>query len=307
MTRRTVFASICAVFLVAALVLAACGGALDESGGEGAPADKGITSMDEVEGLAPMASGESYGQSAGADGSTGLAPSDFSFDRKIIQNSSLELQVEDVAESYQDVARIALEAGGFVLDSSASPTQDRPHADLTIRVPTTQYSSVLDLLRGLAIRVENETSTAQDVTEQYTDLEARLRSAQAVEIRYLDLLDRAQTIDDILKIQDRLSPIRLEIEQIQGQMNVMDTLSDMATISVSLSTEPPALVSSDSHPDPLKAAGDGWEASLLFLRAVGAGVFAAATFLWWLAPILVIVGIGFLVRYRMVRKSGGTS
>jgi hypothetical protein len=142
------------------------------------------------------------------------------------------------------------------------------------------------------------------VTQEYTDLQARLRSAQALEATYLGLLDRAETIDDILKIQSYLTPVRLEIEQIQGQMNVVDNLSSLATISVSLSTEPPAPpASSDSHPDPLAAAGNGWEASLLFLSAVGAGLFAAATFLWWLAPILVVVGIGFLVRFRMVRKS----
>ena len=303
MNRKATIAALCAAALGIAVALSACGGSRSASDGVLSPAME-LESGQKAAGGAPLAAADAAGASAG-ENAPGLAPSDTNtFDRKIIQDTSLDLQVEDVSKAYDDVERIALTAGGFVLDSSVAANQDRPQANLTIRVPTVQYQKVVDDLRGLAVKVENETSKAQDVTQEYTDLQARLRSAQALEATYLGLLDRAETIDDILKIQSYLTPVRLEIEQIQGQMNVVDNLSSLATISVSLSTEPPAPpASSDSHPDPLAAAGNGWEASLLFLSAVGAGLFAAATFLWWLAPILVVVGIGFLVRYRMVRKS----
>ena len=303
MNRKATIAALCAAALGIAVALAACGGSDSASDGALSPAME-LESGQKTAGGAPLAAAAAAGVSAG-ENAPGLAPSDTNtFDRKIIQDTSLDLQVEDVSKAYDDVERIALTAGGFVLDSSVAANQDQPQANLTIRVPTIQYQKVVDDLRGLAVKVENETSKAQDVTQEYTDLQARLRSAQALEATYLGLLDRAETIDDILKIQSYLTPVRLEIEQIQGQMNVVDNLSSLATISVSLSTEPPAPpASSDSHPDPLAAAGNGWEASLLFLSAVGAGLFAAATFLWWLAPILVVVGIGFLVRFRMVRKS----
>jgi hypothetical protein len=306
MTSRTVIVSLCTIAIGIAVALSACGGSGSSSDSLRSPA-VGSESEQKTAGVAPFAAADASGTLAEGN-APGLAPSDVAaFDRKIIQDTSLDLQVEDVSKSYDDVQRIALVAGGFVLDSSAAANQDRPQANLTIRVPTSQYQTVVDQLRGLALKVENETSKAQDVTDQYTDLQARLRSAQAVEARYLDLLNRAETIDDILKVQDRLSPVRLEIEQIQGQMNVLDNLSSLATISVTLHTQPATPVpSSDSHPDPLKAAGNGWESSLLFLRAVGAGLFAAAAFLWWVVPIWVIVGVGFLVRYRMVRRSRGT-
>jgi hypothetical protein len=302
MNRKATIAALCAAALGIAVALAACGGS--DSASDGVPAME-LESGQKTAGEAPLAAADAVGSGVAEGNAPGLAPSDTNtFDRKIIQDTSLDLQVEDVSKAYDDVERIALTAGGFVLDSSVAANQDRPQANLTIRVPTVQYQKVVDDLRGLAVKVENETSKAQDVTQEYTDLQARLRSAQALEATYLGLLDRAETIDDILKIQSYLTPVRLEIEQIQGQMNVVDNLSSLATISVSLSTEPPAPpASSDSHPDPLAAAGNGWEASLLFLSAVGAGLFAAATFLWWLAPILVVVGIGFLVRFRMVRKS----
>ena len=307
MTRRTAIAAICAVSLGIVIALVACGGSQsspqNNSDQSLARTDKSAATGQGVEGLAPMApSGETGDQ---AVTSTGLSPSDQSLDRKIIQNTSLDLQVEDVSGAYQKVATIADAAGGYVLDSSSSANQDQPQANLTIRVPASQLDAVLKELRGLAVKVENESSKAQDVTEQYTDLQARLHSAQAVEARYLDLLDRAQTIDDVLKVQDRLAPARLEVEQIQGQINVMDKLSSMATISVSLSTQPAPVSSSSSHPDPLAAAGAGWESSLTFLRAVGVGVLAVGVFLWWWLPIAIVAGIGFLI-YRKVSNSRAT-
>ncbi len=307
MNRKATIAAACAAGLAIAVALAACGGSGNSAESLRAPAIGG-EAQQKTMGEVPLAAADAAGSGVTEGNAPGLVPSEANtFDRKIIQDTSLDLQVQDVSKAYDDVERIALTAGGFVLDSSVAANQDQPQANLTIRVPTVQYQKVVDELRGLAVKVENQTSKAQDVTQQYTDLQARLRSAQALEATYLGLLDRAETIDDILKIQSYLTPVRTEIEQIQGQVNVMDNLSSLATISVSLHTEPATPVpSSDSHPDPLKAGGAGWESSLVFLRAAGAGLFAAAAFLWWLAPILVIVGIGFLVRYRM-RKSGSTS
>jgi hypothetical protein len=307
MNRKAIVAATCAAGLAIAVALSACGGSGNSAESLRAPAIGG-EAQQKTMGEVPLAAADAAGSGVAEGNAPGLVPSESAtFDRKIIQDTSLDLQVEDVSKAYDDVERIALTAGGFVLDSSVAANQDQPQANLTIRVPTIQYQKVVDDLRGLAVKVENQTSKAQDVTQDYTDLQARLRSAQALEATYLGLLDRAETIDDILKIQSYLTPVRTEIEQIQGQMNVMDNLSSLATISVSLHTEPATPVpSSDSHPDPLKAGGAGWESSLVFLRAAGAGLFAAAAFLWWLAPILVIVGIGFLVRYWM-RKSGSTS
>lgn len=312
MKRKTLITGLCAAAL--GIALAACGGAeqASRSSSSGGNADiaavPGIASDNSqtTAGLEPMAQPDASGSGAAETTSTDLAPSDQAlFDRKIIQNTSMDLQVEDVSKAYDDVERIAITAGGFLLDSSVSSNQDKPSATMTIRVPTDQYQGVVDHLRALAIKVENETSKADDVTDQYTDLQARLRSAQALEATYLGLLDKAQTIDDILKIQNYLTPVRTEIEQIQGQINVWDKLSSLATITVSLHSDTATPVPPNNvHPNPLKAGSAGWESSLLFLRAVGAGIFAVATFLWWLVPILLIVGAGFFLRYRTSHRPG---
>ncbi len=281
MIRKAGLGAVAALFLSIALVLAACGSG-EEANPEAAQPEIGK----------PQAAQE---DNAAAPGS-GLAQA--SLDRKIIQSASLELQVADVAQTYAEVTTIAQTAGGFVLESNSASSDDRPAASLTIRVPVSQYGDVMGQLRGLATKVEKESSKAQDVTEEYTDLQARLRSYQALETRYIELLDQAQNIDEVLKVQDRLTQVRTEIETLQGRANAIDTLSELVTISVHLQAEPPAEEGGD-EPDPLGAASKAWEASLTTLRALATGIVWFVVYLWWFLPL---VAVGGIVSYIIVRR-----
>jgi hypothetical protein len=286
--RRAAFSVAFAFFFAAVIALAACAGN-EESGVSGS----------NVEGNQPQADQEAYGGvAASSQGQSEL-------DRKIIQTASLDLQVEDVADAFREVGRIASTAGGFVMESSTSYTDERPQADITIRTPASQYESVLEALRGLAVKVEKENSKAQDVTEEYVDLQAQLRNDQAVESRYIELLDRAQNIDEVLTVQDRLDQVRLEIERVQGRINAINTLSELVTISIHLRAEPAAEPKSEAKVDPLGAAGKSWEASLVFLRAVSAGFLVVVVFLWWLVPVAVVAGIG--LGYWLLRRPRSAS
>ncbi len=310
MDRKLIIAGICPTVVGLALTLIACGGAGNASRSSTDVAPIAAPGIDEnQQKLLPSTDESASGSGAAVSDQTNLAPSDQDlFSRKIIQNTSIDLKVKDVTNAYNEVERIAIVAGGYLADSSVSSTDSKPSATLTIRVPTDQYQKVMDSIRALAIKVESETSRADDITDQYTDLQARLRSAQALEATYLGLLDKAQTIDDILKIQNYLAPIRTEIEQIQGQLQAWDKLSSLATIAVSLHTDNAEPVPANNvHPNPLKAAGAGWDSSLLVLRSIGAGILATVTFVWWIVPIVIIAGIGFAVRYRARRKPGGTT
>ena len=281
--RRAALSVAIAFSLAAVVALAACGGA--EESAKTNP--QSVVDQSQAE-------QEAYGGVA--------APSQdqSNLDRKIIQTASLDLQVEDVADAFRKVGQIASAAGGFVLESSTSYTDERPQADITIRVPAEQYESVMEELRGLAVKVEKENSKAQDVTEEYIDLQAQLRNDQAIESRYIELLDRAQNITEVLTVQDRLDQVRLEIERVQGRINAINTLVDLGTISVHLEAPPVAEPKSEVKVDPLGAAGKSWEASLVFLRAVSAGFLVVVVFLWWLVPVAVVAGVG--LGYWLLRR-----
>ena len=275
-----------AVILVGGLLLLAAG--CSDAGGGGSAADSGgESSAPPAE--APGDSGDALRDAGGAivSGGNDGAPAPESdpalqglLDRKIVQTTSVDLDVEEVGRNFQDIVRIADAAGGFVASSTFSNVDDEQVADVTIRVPGDQYQRVLAEIRGMG-EVAQESSDANDVTEEYTDLQARLRTLQATEQRYIELLAQAQNINDILVVQDRLDSVRGQIEQVQGRINVLDHLTELATITVHL--RPLAVaVDGGGTVGPLEAAQNAWEASLDSLRAVATVVLAVAAYSWWL-------------------------
>ena len=268
-------------------------------------ASRGTRSV--AQGAAPGGS-EAYttgGSAAGAPPGTGsVAPIDGALpqtdpalqgllDRKIVQSTSVDMGVKEVGREFQEIIRIATTAGGFVATSSFSKVDDQTVADLTVRVPNAGYQDVLAQIRGKG-DVTNETSDANDVTEEYTDLSARLRTLQATEQRYLELLAVAKDVNDILTVQDRLDSVRGQIEQVQGRINLLDHLTDLATITVHLRPLGAAAIAPTPNGNihPLNAASNAWERSLDALRGIAAGALVVVVFSWWLVPPLAALGFG---------------
>ncbi len=305
-----------AVLLVLA---AACGGALDngeESGDSGgaasAPAfnsldiagDEPAVARSEAQADGEYAYSDSYDSEAEAPRGEGpgSAPQlQGLLDRKIIQSTSVDIEVADVGRDFQEIIRIAQTAGGFVDGSTFSNVEDQQSADITIRVPSDRYQDVLAQLRTMGT-VTQESSDSNDVTEEFTDLEARIRTLEATEQRYLELLSQAKTIDEILTVQDRLDGVRGQIEQVQGRINLLEHLTDLGTITVHLrmpseGTEDPA---DEGGIHPLEVAADAWQLSLDTLTGIAAGALAVAAFSWWLIPPLAVVG--FTSRWWVKRR-----
>ena len=228
-------------------------------------------------------------------------------DRKIVRTATLELEVEDVGASVQEVEAVAVAASGFVSESNvfvdALPEGDgggdgasrrTQTASVTIRVPAESYSSVMGKLRGIAKEVRSERSEAAEVTEEYTDLEARLRNLEATEASYLELLAKAGEIADILAVQDRLNGVRLEIEQVQGRINLLDSMTDLATITAQLSVAAPGDEPGGGRGWAEKAWDAAWDGSEAVLVALGTAAIVGGVALVW----LIIPGIVGLLVWR---------
>lgn len=157
---------------------------------------------------------------------------------RIIKNASLTLEVKSSRESATMVANIAKLNDGFVESSNVVENQDGTvSAYVTIRVPENKFDDTISSLTGLALRVTTQTVNGQDVTEQYTDLEARLKSAKAVEEQYLEILKKATKIEDILSVTERLNQIRYEIDSVAGQIKYLGNQTTYSTISVNLTEQ----------------------------------------------------------------------
>ncbi len=266
--------------IAGALLVAACGDGLSDgsSGGEFNQDEQGARAADGT------------AQSAVGGGGEAL-PQRQVQDRKIVRNATLELQVENVLAAVQQIDDAATAAGGFVSssnvfvdsqDDGGDEVQRTQTAAVTIRVPADAYSTVMSKLRGIAKETVSESSDASEVTEEYTDLQARLRNVEATEQRYLELLGKAASIDEILTVQDRLNQVRLEIEQVTGRINVLNNLTDFATITVQLSL-PPAIAQADNQSWAGEAWEASWETSKDAMVALGTVAIVGGVFLAWLA------------------------
>jgi hypothetical protein len=302
-SRLLVVAAISALLVLAM----ACGSDLSgDSGGASTEADVIPASLDRddgsLEGISEEGRGSVIADFAYDDNALGEAspPADLQLggllDRKIIQSTSIDLEIEGengVSRSFQDIIRIAETTGGFVANSSFSNIDDRQFGDVTIRVPGDQYQSVLADIRGMGV-VTQEGSDANDVSEEYTDLQARLRTLDATEQRYLELLAQAGTINEILVVQDRLDVVRGQIEQVVGRVNLLDNLTDLATITAHLSPAALAVGAAGEGGSltPAEAFENAWEASLTVLSGIAIAAVVVVAFSWWLVPVVALLAIG---------------
>jgi hypothetical protein len=210
-----------------------------------------------------------------------------SADRKIVQTATISLQVREVGGSFEEVSRIATTAGGFIASSKFALQGEDQIASMTIRVPAANYQEVLNDIRGLGVKVDTEGSNASDVTEEYSDLEARLRNLEATEARLLELMGRATNVNEILQVQDRLNGVRGEIERVLGRISLLDRLTELATITVHLR---PVVVSNGGGNGGFNFGAEvskAWDESLEFLGDVAAAVIAVVVFVWWV-PLVAL-------------------
>ena len=165
--------------------------------------------------------------------------------RKIISNASIAVEVEVVQTAITEVRTIAESLGGFVEHLSSSGSPEHQRATMTIRVPQDQFLSALERIETLG-EVQSQSVGSEDVSEQFIDLEARLKSSLREEQSLLSLLEKTEGVGEILAIERELSRIRSEIERLQGQLNFLERRVDLATIGVTLippreeSVEPPS-------------------------------------------------------------------
>lgn len=157
--------------------------------------------------------------------------------RHVIRNGSIELTVSDTRKIVSEIHSVAEEAGGIISSSNIYEMREgRYGANLTLRVPENSFSRVMNELETLG-KARNIQTGSDDVTMQYIDLESRLNNQKAQEERLIEILEMAETVEDVLEIERELYRVRGEIESMTAQLNRLDDLVSLATIHVNLLEE----------------------------------------------------------------------
>lgn len=161
-------------------------------------------------------------------------------ERKLMQDGSLFLVVKRVEDAVETLTGIAQNMGGRVDDVQYSDMNgyDKKRAVITLRVPAVNFDMTLVQSKRIAMKVESENISTRDVTEQFIDMQARLKNLKAEEEQYQEIMKKAVKVPDILEVSQYLFNTRQQIEQLQGQMNYLSRQVDMSIITISLSSEP---------------------------------------------------------------------
>jgi len=223
-------------------------------------------------------------------------------ERKIIRNADLQLEASAPEESQQKIARIAESKGGFVVESTQSSNDakatTRDTVTMTVRVPAAKFDEALGEIRQAAGRVIVESIKGQDVTEEFIDIEARLRTQKALEAQFLEIMKRSNSVADALNVQTEIARVRGEIEKIEGRKRFLESQASLSTIKIKLQTPTAFSANAPGFFNRLNQSfGSGFDAALGFILFFVTALIALLPFL-----ILIVLPIYLVIRY-FLRKN----
>jgi hypothetical protein len=222
--------------------------------------------------------------------------------RNLILTANVAMKTQDPWATADKARAIATGLGGDILAMSQTGQGENRSALITVRVPSDRFDEALRQLKLLDGEVLTSNVDAKDVTDQFTDLQARLVAKQAEEQRYLQLFPQAKTVDETLKIDAALGNVRVQIEQLQGQLNLIKNRTEFSTITMAIS---PLLTV------PTETAGV-WDPSKTFTKAIAAlsvfFKFAADLAIWILVfGWIPLIALALLLAATRMRRPGVTA
>ena len=234
------------------------------------------------------------------------APQAPAMPRIVIRNAQMTLIVVDAAPVVAKLTALASSSGGYVSESKQWREDGQLRASITLRVPAQRLDETLATARKLARRVESESVDANDVTQEYVDLDAQVRNLEAAEteMRQLmtDVRQRMKKAEDILEVYQHLTELRGQIEQAKGRMRYLSQLSALATVKIELVP--------DAIAKPVVA--PGWQPFAIVRNASRVLVqtlqVLATVAIWCVIYLLPIVALFALVAWiirRIVRAARG--
>lgn len=216
--------------------------------------------------------------------------------RQIIRTGNLRFQVDHVKQSSTRVEEIVARFGGYVSGMTLTNTSYQISNYFQIRVPASRFDSLMNALEGEALFVNSRSTNTQDVTEEYLDIETRLKTKKEVRDRYVDILrNKAKTVEEVLKAEEAIRVLQEEIEAREGRLRYLKDQVAMSTIDLEIYEE----VTYQPEPKTFKRTfvgraltglQNGWEAVVTLVIVL--------VNLW---PFLLIIGVLIWQRKRIFR------
>jgi hypothetical protein len=186
----------------------------------------------------------------------------------VIKDAELNLLVRDTSQAVSQVTGLLAEEGGYIINSQTWYQDNYMYASLRLGIPSARFEESLNALRRIGIQVLSENAVGQDVSDQYVDLQSRLTNLEATAARVREFLKDAKTIEDSLRINQQLSDLEAQIEQVKGQMRYFEGRSAFSTVTVSLTpqypTPTPTITATATATPTLTPTPTAWSASTTY-------------------------------------------
>lgn len=211
-----------------------------------------------------------------------------SVDRKLIRTGSLNMTVAEIDKAKGEIASICKDYNAYIASELQTEYADRQEYEQVIRIPAASFDLVLNKIENVGEDVKNKHILTSDVTEEFIDKEARIKTKRELENRYREILKQARDVSDILSIEAQLNNVRAEIESMEGRLNYLR--NQVAFSTLTLTYYQPIGAEFGFGSKTLAALGNGWDMLLVLLI----GILHVWPF------VLIVLAIGFFVS----RKNG---
>ena len=158
-------------------------------------------------------------------------------ERMVAEESYISCVVEDVRERMREILERVEAEGGYMVSSSINQPEESPFATVIVRVPRDKRAAILDYVRGLAAKVTSERLEGWDVTDEYVDLEARLRTLEKTKAKFEEILEKAEKVDEILRVQREIINLQEQIDRLKGREEYLEKIAENAKLTIYLSTD----------------------------------------------------------------------
>ncbi len=298
MKRKAVLklSAVALLVTLAALTLSSCAASGGADSFSIAASDKDYSSYNAAaEGAAP----DSYG-SRGVEQSNIVNAAQQV--RHVIRNGSMNLTVKDTRETVKTIQGISSAAGGVISSSSIYEMKEGQYAaNLTLRIPATQFDPIMNQLQELG-KAADVDSKELDVTMEYLDLETRIKNFEAQEERLREILELANTVEDVLAVERELGRIRGEIEAMSTQFAYLQDQVSYSTINLYIKEE--HIATQSISPAPFENLGTRMKEALVrsvnYVMAAFAALLVALTAM---LPVLLILALLTFIIWRIIARA----
>ncbi len=214
-------------------------------------------------------------------------------ERKLIKEGNITFETDDCQETKKIIHQVAHGLKGYLARDDEYTNDYQIQHNITIRIPSENFDKLLVQISKSVEDLDNQNITVKDVTEEYVDVKARLKAKKLVEKRYLELLNKAYSVGDILQVENELARLREQIESTEGRLRYLQDQASLSTLHINFYQN---LEVKDSNFEFFSKMADGFNNGFIGLL----WFFIGITNVW---PILLFMGIVTWLIIRLIKKT----